>query len=101
MTKKRRAEGFIEPTLRQLAEHSAEQRRQADEAVVNLLADVLHVDVFDEAAARVFLNRFGPFDAERTRLALDRLCADDGCDRHISVYLDGIRHELAAGGDDE
>ena len=101
LVKKRRAEGFLEPTARQLAEQTIEQRRQADDAIVNLLDDMLHADVFDEAMARAFLTRFGPFDSERAGAVVERLCADDGNDRHISVYLDAIRRELAMGGGNE
>ena len=101
LVKKRRAEGFIEPTPQQLAEHEAQQRRQADDAIIRALGDALHDDVFDEATARGFLNRYGPFDADQSATVVERICNDDSNARHISVYLEAIRTELAAGGSHE
>jgi predicted Zn-dependent protease len=98
LVEKRRAQGFLEPTPRQLAEQVAQQRREADDAVVNTLADQLHTDVFDEAAVREYLARFGPFDVGVAATVVERLCLDSN-DRHVSVYLDAIR--AATGGDDE
>ncbi len=91
LVQKRRSEGFVEPTPAQIAAADAQQRAQADEAVVALLVERLDHEAFDGAAVRDFLDRYGPFDLERVEAVLDRLLANGPADLHVSVYLDAIR----------
>ena len=56
----RREEQFLEPTPRQLVEQAASRRHSADDAIVDLFARRLDEDIFDEAALRDWLLRFGP-----------------------------------------
>lgn len=92
LVEQRRREAFIESSPRQLAEQAAARRAQADQAVVDLLADRLDEAVFDEDAVRGFLDRYGPFDSDRAAEVIDRLLADqDRGDHHVTVYLDALR----------
>jgi len=92
LVERRRQKGFIEPSPHELATKAAERRRNADQAVVDLLANTLQEAVFDEPAVREHLERFGPYDADRARQALERLFEQGGPrDQHITVYLDAIR----------
>jgi len=91
----RREQGFLEPSPRQLAERAAARRAEADQAIVELLADVLDEAVFDEAAIRDYLERYGPFDVERAQGVLERMLEHGGRpDHHVHLYLDAIRTHL-------
>jgi len=91
----RREQGFLEPTPRQLAERAVARRVEADQAIVDLLAETLDEAVFDEAAIRDYLERYGPFDIERARSVLERMLADGGRpDHHVTLYLDAIRNHI-------
>ena len=95
LIQRRRAEGFVEQTPRQLAEDRTRQRAVSDSAIVRLLAEHLHPDVFDDAAIRVFLERHGPFAVEDAEPIIGRLCRE-AADRHVSVYLDALRRPMEA-----
>ncbi len=73
---------------------AAGRRRAADDALVALLSERLDSLVFDEATARDFLRRYGPFDPERAAAVLDEVLRGDRRDHHINVYLDAIREAL-------
>lgn len=91
---KRRSEGFVEPTSRELAKAQADKRRRDDQAVLDILQQTLQEAVFDEVAARRHLERYGPYDITRVKAVLERLLGQDGRrDQHISVYLDAIRRD--------
>jgi transposase InsO family protein len=93
LVEQRREQGFIEPSPRQLAEQAVARRAEADEAIVDLLAETLDEAVFDEAAIRDYLERYGPFDVERAQAVLERMLADGGRpDHHVTLYLDAIRN---------
>jgi transposase len=90
----RRKRQFLEPHPRQLADQAAAARAQADQAVVDLLARRLDAAVLDEPVVRAFLDRFGPFDAERAATVLDRLFAHGArADQHVQFFLDAIRND--------
>ena len=73
----------------------AEARRRADDdALVDLLSERLDSHVFDEATARDFLGRYGPFDPQRAAAVLDEALRDDRTDHHVNVYLQTIREAL-------
>ena len=91
LVQKRREQGFVEPTPRQLADQAVAHRTRADDDVVRLLAERLEPAVFDETEIREHLERFGPYQAERSTTALDTLIQSTGNDRHVTVYLDAIR----------
>lgn len=88
---RRRAESFAEPTPRQLADAVAARRLEQDDAIIALLADRLDPAIRDDAEARAFLGRYGPFDAAAATAAVDRLIGREGCDQHVQRYLDAIR----------
>lgn len=80
--------------LQSPAAHAAERRRQADRALLDVLADVLDPGVFDEPTIRTYLDRFGPFDPERASLTLASLTASgEPTDQHVTFYLDAIRDQ--------
>jgi putative transposase len=90
---KRRKQRLVEPSPQQLAEQALARRAQADQAVVDLLAEYLDPAVFHEATVREYLDRFGPFDDEQVRRVLERLMADgQRNDHHVTFYLDQIRN---------
>lgn len=92
LVQRRRQEAFIEPDPRQLAAEAIDRRVRADQAVIDLLADRLDDAVFDEAAVREFLDRYGPLDLDRATAVIDRMVAHDGrTDHHVTVYLDALR----------
>lgn len=82
-----------EPTARQLAEADRRRRAAADDAVVAVLVSALDPAAFDEARLRVWLDRFGPLDADRLAEALPALVARLGSGAHVQVLLDTYRKE--------
>ena len=94
LVEQRRQTGFLEPPPRQLAEQRAQQRAEADQAVVALLVEHLDPDVIDLVAIRGYLDRFGPFDLDRASRVLHRLLrAGLPNDCHLTVVLDAIRDD--------
>ena len=69
-------------------------RRAADNALIELLEERLDSQIFDEATARAFLRRYGPFDPERAAGVLDEHLRNERLDHHITVYLHAIREAL-------
>lgn len=95
LVKERREQGFIEPTPRQLTQRAHRHRAEQDQAIVDLLAQHLDGAAFDEAAARGYLRRYGPFDPLRAQAVLEAdLVGGDRKDLHVTHYLDGIRQKL-------
>ena len=82
-----------EPTARQLAEADRRRRAAADDAVVAVLVSALDPAAFDEPRLRVWLDRFGPLDADRLAEALPALVARLGSGAHVQVLLDTYRKE--------
>lgn len=82
-----------EPTARQLAEADRRRRAAADDAVVAVLVGALDPAAFDEPRLRVWLDRFGPLDADRLAEALPALVARLGTGAHVQVLLDTFRRE--------
>lgn len=91
-----RKHSFVEPTARMLAEADARRRAEADAAVVDVLAARLDPAALDASAARAFLGRFGPWDAERVATLLDAFLAQNPRDLHVQVYLDHLHAQLGA-----
>ena len=89
----RRAEAFCEPDPRELASLARQAREAQDQAVVDLLIERLDPAVIDVAAARGYLDRYGPFDPERAEQTLDHLLCQLPADQHIQLYLDAIRDD--------
>ena len=86
-----RRSSFFEPSARQLADATRLRRANADQAICDLLERHLEPAVFDEAVARAYLERFGPFDPEQASDTLAELLKDGRTDHHITLYLDAIR----------
>lgn len=95
LLEKRQREGFIEPTPKQIKDVTKQQRACADEAVVALFCARLEPAVFNEAAIRTFLERYGPLEPEHVRTVLDRMLESTPKDLHVDVYLDAIHKQLA------
>ena len=94
----RREEQFLEPTPRQLVEQAASRRHSADDAIVDLFARRLDEDIFDEAALRDWLLRFGPVPIATAETCLDRLLGNGTRnDQHITFFLDALRQHLQGG----
>lgn len=70
------------------------RREGLDDALVALLRRRVHADVFDEAAIRNFLDRYGPFETEPATVALDRWMRQQPDDLHVNAYLEAIRDAL-------
>ncbi len=80
--------------LQSPAADAAARRAEADQGIINLLADAIDPGVFDEPAVRAYLNRFGPFDPERAAATLASLMsAGEPTDQHVSFYLNAIHDE--------
>lgn len=94
LVEKRRRDGFIEPTPRQLKDAADRQRADHDDAVVTLFFDRLDPAVVNESAIRSFLNRYGPLDPERVGAVLEQLLKSEPTDLHVEIYLDAIRKQL-------
>jgi len=91
---KRRRERFVEPSPQQLAQQAMARRAEADQAVVDVLAEYLDPAAFHEATVREYLDRFGPFDDEQVRRVLERLMVDgQRNDHHVTFYLNQIRKQ--------
>ena len=70
------------------------ERSVADDAIVSLLEERVDSHVFDEAAIRAFLHRYGPFDSTRAAAVLDDVLRADRTDHHVNVYLQALREAL-------
>ena len=86
-----RRDSFLKPSTRQFDDATRLRRSQADQAICDLLEQHLEPAVFDEAIARAYLERFGPFDPEQAKDTLTELLNDGRSDHHITLYLDAIR----------
>jgi transposase InsO family protein len=91
LVEQRKKAGFVEETPRALSDEIARERAIGDAAIVSLLEEHVAEDVFDEHAIVEFLARYGPFDDDRARRALESLGDDAPRDLHITHYLDAIR----------
>lgn len=91
LVEQRRKDGFVEEAPRALSEEIARERAIADAAIVSLLEEHVHEDVFDERAITDFVARYGPFDEDKARRALESLGEEAPRDLHITHYLDAIR----------
>ena len=89
LVKKRQA-FFIEPSPQQLAERAIATHMKKNQAIVDLLAERLDPQVFDEHAIRDFLDRYGPFDVEDAERILEQTFEQGPWDQHVSCYLDAI-----------
>ena len=90
----RRQKNFVEPTPQMLVEAEARRRAEADAAVFDVLVARLDPAVVDPPAIRATLARFGPWDAERVAVLLDRLLVDHPRDLHTQVFLDLLHLQL-------
>lgn len=81
------------PSARELALQDRMRRQQADDAIVEALADALNPEAFDEARARAWLDRCGPLDPDRLERALPALLARLGAGTHVQVLLDAFHEE--------
>ena len=98
LVEQRRQRGFVEPPPRAHVEQRQQQRVEADEAIVALLRERFDEAVIDTETIGDSLERFGPFDADRARVALDRLLEDGvPSDIHITVALDAINADAQKG----
>jgi transposase InsO family protein len=98
LVQKRRQHGFVEPEPRQLLAEALARRAAADQAIVELLGEHLDPAVCDEQSIRDYLERYGPFDAQRAKPVLQHLLADGGrADHHVTYYLDAIRDHSDGG----
>lgn len=95
---KRRKAGIVEPTPKQLVQAAKKQREEADAAMLDLLTDKLDSGVVDIAAARAFLDSFGPFDLALAERVIDGLI-DQGerRDQHVTFYLEAVRKAQIGG----
>jgi hypothetical protein len=99
LVEQRRREAFIEPSPQQLQNAARQQRRDADDAVINLLVDSLDPAVINIATMQAFLDRYGPFDPDEARGVLERFFIDTPRDLHVEVYLDAMHKQLKLKGE--
>ena len=95
LVEKRRRTGFVEEAPRAIQVDIKARRSGLDNAVTALIKERVDPDVFDETAVREFLDRYGPFDEDLARRALDAL-HHARRDLHVTHYLDAIKN-LAQG----
>jgi len=93
LVKVHRAEAFVEPSPKALANQHALARMAQDQAVIDVLIEHLDSAVIDVGACRNYLDRHGPFDPERADQTLHRLLAQMPNDQHILLFLDAIRKD--------
>ena len=91
LIEQRKNMAFIEEAPRVLSQEIARARALQDAAIVSLLEEHVDGDVLDERAIVDFLARYGPFDEDKARHALESLGDDAPRDLHITHYLDAIR----------
>lgn len=91
LVEQRKKAGFVEEAPRALSDEIARERAIADAAIVSLLEEHVDEDVFDERVIAEFVARYGPFDEDTARRALESLGDDAPRDLHITHYLDAIR----------
>lgn len=96
LTKKRREQNFIEPTVQMLKEAETKQRDDAVSAVLDVLVARLDPAVVDVTAVRTAVERFGPWDAARVAVVLDAFLTHQPRDLHMQVYLDHVHTQLGA-----
>lgn len=94
VVERRRAESFVEPTPRQLAEQVRARKIAQIEAVVAAIAERIDPVVRDDAAVRGFLDRYGPFEPAAVVEVVDRVIAREGRDQHVARYLEAVRRDL-------
>ena len=94
LVEERRKQGFVEPTPQQIQEAATGQRQAADLAVVQLLSGSVDPAVFNETAIQSFLERYGPFEPDAVRGALEQFLESNPKDLHVEIYLDVIRAQL-------
>ena len=70
------------------------QREAQDKAIVLLVRDHVDERVFDEAAVRDFLDRYGAFEVEEVRETLVAIVELGGADQHLQSLFDGLLHSL-------
>lgn len=87
----RKKTAFVEEAPRVLSDEIARARAVQDAAIVSLLEEYVDEDVFDERVIGDFVARYGPFDEDKARHALESLGEDAPRDLHITHYLDAIR----------
>jgi hypothetical protein len=90
LVSERRAQGCIVPSPHDLAEAARAASLAAEQAVVDILHDVLDPAVVDELAIRDHCQRFGPFSPAGCEEAIAPLLERGLTDQHISVYLEAI-----------
>ena len=93
LVKVRRAEAFVEPSPKDLANQHAQARMAQNQAVIDVLIEHLDSAVIDVGACLDYLDRHGPFDPERAEKTLHRLLGQMPNDQHISLFLDAIRKD--------
>lgn len=95
---KRRAEGLVEPSPKNLKEQALERREQNTRQIITLLDDRLDEGVVDSANVRKFMNSYGPIDTDLAEIALDEMLQSAAPkDLHVSVYLAAIRDAVSGG----
>ena len=93
LVKVRRAEAFVEPSPKDLAKQHAQARMAQNQVVIDVLIKHLDPAVIDVGACLDYLDRHGPFDAERAEQTLHRLLGQMPNDQHILLFLDAIRKD--------
>ncbi len=97
LVEKRRAEGVLEPSPKELAEKAGKKREQNIRDIISLLDDRLEPGVVSSAEVRTFMDTYGPFDIDLAEIALDSVIRDETPrDLHVSVYL-GAMWDLLQG----
>ncbi|MEO0602890.1 MAG: Mu transposase C-terminal domain-containing protein [Myxococcota bacterium] len=97
LVKKRRDQGFHEPTPEQLAAKAREDREQAIVAILATLREHLAEAIVDEAIVRDFLGRFGPFEPTAFADVLLRVLRQQPADQHVQLTLEAVRALLTGG----
>ena len=91
LVQRRREEGRVQATPRQLAERAHAQRAEQDEAVLVVLGRLLDSEALDVQAARGWLDRFGPLEPTWVQAELAaRLALGERADRHVADILDAL-----------
>jgi transposase len=98
LVNKRRSEGIIEPSPKELKQKALEQREQNIAHMFALLDDRLDKGVVDSAHLRSFMDTYGPIDTDLAEIALEEMFESGAPkDLHVSVYLAAIRDAVRGG----
>ena len=97
LVKKHRKSGAVEPSIEELALRHEQEQTDHIESLISLFDGRLAPESLDLEAIRNHVETYGPINSDNAEAILDGMIESLGNDRHVSVYLEVLRH-LPKGG---